>query len=363
MIAIILGTRPEIIKMSPIIRECKRKGADYFILHTGQHYSYEMDKTFFEELELPSPKYNLDAGSGSHAEQTGRIMTGIEKILIKELPDIVLVQGDTNTVLAGVLAAAKLHIRIGHVEAGLRSFDRAMPEEINRIVADHISDYLFAPTETARQYLLKEGIENNKICVTGNTIVDAVFQNREISKKKADILGTYGLVPKNYFLVTAHRAENVDSPGNLKNILAGLDALSREYAIPVIFPMHPRTKKMMEQFCLSPEKIIITDPVGFLEFLSLESNARLVLTDSGGVQEETCILGVPCVTLRTSTERPETIAAGANVLAGTGPEQILEAARKMLLSQKKWKNPYGDGMAGRMIVMLCNDLSNRKNAP
>jgi UDP-N-acetylglucosamine 2-epimerase (non-hydrolysing) len=361
MIAIILGTRPEIIKMSPIIRECERKGAEYFILHTGQHYSYEMDKTFFEELELPLPTYNLDAGSGSHAEQTGRIMTGIEKILVKERPDIVLVQGDTNTVLAGALAAAKLHIRIGHVEAGLRSFDRAMPEEINRIVADHISDYLFAPTETARKYLLKEGIDDTRICVTGNTIVDAVFQNKEISKKKADILGKCGLVPKNYFLVTAHRAENVDSPENLKNIIAGLELLSREYAIPVIFPMHPRTKKMLEQFALSPEKILITDPVGFLEFLQMESNARLVLTDSGGVQEETCILGVPCVTLRTSTERPETITAGANVLAGTSPEQIQESARKMLLRHKKWKNPYGDGTAGRTIVTICDGLPCRKN--
>jgi UDP-N-acetylglucosamine 2-epimerase (non-hydrolysing) len=184
MIAIVLGTRPEIIKMSPIIRECEAKHLDYFILHSGQHYSYDMDRAFFEELELPEPKYNLDVGSGTQAGQTAKILTGIEDVLVKESPDIVLVQGDTNTVMAGALAAAKLHIRVGHVEAGLRSFDRTMPEEINRVIADHISDYLFAPTETARRYLQNEGIEENKICVTGNTIVDAVFQNRDISKKK-----------------------------------------------------------------------------------------------------------------------------------------------------------------------------------
>jgi UDP-N-acetylglucosamine 2-epimerase (non-hydrolysing) len=356
VIAIILGTRPEIIKMSPIIRECERIREDYIILHTGQHYSYEMDKTFFDELELPQPKYNLDAGSGSHAEQTGRILTGIEKILINERPDIVLVQGDTNTVLAGALAAAKLHIKVGHVEAGLRSFDRAMPEEINRIVSDHISDYLFAPTETAKNYLLKEGIEESKIIVTGNTIVDAVYQNRDLSKKKADILGKYGLVPKSYILVTAHRAENVDSPETLKNIISTLEILAKEYSVPVFFPMHPRTKKMMDQFGLIPEKITIIDPVGFLEFLQLESNARLVLTDSGGVQEETCILGVPCVTLRTSTERPETIDTGANVLAGTHTDQILKAAKQMLSRQQDWKNPYGDGNAGERIITLCTNL-------
>jgi UDP-N-acetylglucosamine 2-epimerase (non-hydrolysing) len=359
MIAIVLGTRPEIIKMSPIIRECERRGADYFILHTGQHYSYEMDRAFFEELELPDPKYNLDVGSGTHADQTGRIMVGIEKVLMEEKPDIVLVQGDTNTVLAGALAATKLHIRVGHVEAGLRSFDRTMPEEINRIVADHISDYLFAPTETARQYLLKEGIDDRKICVTGNTIVDAVFQNLEISKKKGHILDTLGLESKGYFLVTSHRQENVDNPENLQNIIAGLEAIHREYSLPVIFPMHPRTKKMVERFNVPMDGISIMEPAGFLEFLQLESNARLVLTDSGGVQEETCILGVPCVTLRNNTERPETIDVGSNVLAGTGTSEILASVRQMLSSSRAWKNPYGDGKTGRMIVTICGGLPSR----
>ena len=361
MIAIVLGTRPEIIKMSPIIRECEARNLDYFILHSGQHYSYEMDRAFFEELELPEPKYNLDVGSGTQAGQTAKIMTGIEDVLVKESPDIVLVQGDTNTVMAGALAAAKLHIRVGHVEAGLRSFDRTMPEEINRVVADHISDYLFAPTETARQYLQKEGIEENKICVTGNTIVDAVFQNREISEKKTDILDTLGLEPREYFLVTAHRQENVDNPDTLRSIIAGLEAVHHEYSLPIIFPMHPRTRKMVEQFGISLDGISAMNPVGFLEFLQLESNARLVLTDSGGVQEETCILGVPCVTLRKNTERPETIEVGANVLAGTGAEQILASAREMLSRPRAWENPYGDGMASRMIVTICNGIPSRNN--
>jgi len=275
---------------------------------------------------------------------------------VKESPDIVLVQGDTNTVMAGALAAAKLHIRVGHVEAGLRSFDRTMPEEINRVVADHISDYLFAPTETARRYLQNEGIEENKICVTGNTIVDAVFQNREISKRRADILETLGLEPKGYFLVTSHRQENVDNPDNLRNIIAGLEAVHREYSLPVIFPMHPRTRKMVEQFGISLDGISVMNPIGFLEFLQLESNARLVLTDSGGVQEETCILGVPCVTLRENTERPETMEVGANVLAGTDSAEILRCVQHMLDRNGRWSNPYGDGTAGSMITTICGGI-------
>ena len=356
MIAIILGTRPEIIKMSPIIRECEARNLDYFILHTGQHYSYEMDRAFFENLELPEPKYNLDVGSGTHAEQTGKILVGIEKVLMHEKPDIVLVQGDTNTVIAGALAAAKLRIQVGHVEAGLRSFDRTMPEEINRVVADHISDYLFAPTETARRHLQNEGIEESKICVTGNTIVDAVFQNRDISKRRADILGTLGLEPKGYFLVTSHRQENVDNPDTLRSIIAGLEAVHREYSLPIILPMHPRTRKMVERFRISLEGISIMNPIGFLEFLQLESNARLVLTDSGGVQEETCILGVPCVTLRENTERPESVEVGANVLAGRDSAEILRCVQHMLEQNGRWSNPYGDGTAGSMIAAICGAI-------
>ena len=263
--------------------------------------TYEMDKAFFNDLELPEPKYNLDVGSGTHAVQTAKILTGIEEVLLKEKPDVVLVQGDTNTVMAGALAASKLHIKIGHVEAGLRSYDRSMPEEINRIIADHISDYLFAPTETSRQNLLAEGIPNEKIFVTGNTVVDAVYQNLEISKKHMDVLAKLGVSPKKYFLATLHRAENVDVKERLASVLDALRELWAKYDMPIIFPMHPRTAKMVEMFGLSLEGITVLPPQGYLEFLQLEENAFVILTDSGGLQEEGCILGTPCVTLRDNT--------------------------------------------------------------
>ncbi len=351
-ICIILGTRPEIIKMSPVIRACEGHGMEHFILHTGQHYSYEMDKVFFEELELPQPAYNLDAGSGTHAEQTCKIMIGIEKILMKEKPDIVLLEGDTNTVLAGALAAAKLHIKVGHVEAGLRSYDRTMPEEINRVLTDHISDYLFSPTETAKENLLREGIQEDKISVTGNTIVDAVYQNLEIARRKTDVLEKLDLKPEKYFLVTAHRQENVDVKDRLKGMLKGLELIRKEFSLPVIFSVHPRTQSRIKEFGLSMDGINAINPTGFLEFLQLESNARLILTDSGGVQEEACILGVPCVTLRDNTERPETIEAGSNILAGADPNRILECAELMLKKEKGWKNPFGDGKAGKKIMEI-----------
>ncbi len=358
MFAIILGTRPEIIKMSPIIRSCQRKNVDFFVIHTGQHYSYEMDQVFFEELGLPAPDFNLDVGSKSHAEQTGLIMTGIEKILIKEKPDVVLVQGDTNTVLAGTLAASKCSVHtdssrtidVGHVEAGLRSFDRSMPEEVNRVVADHLSRYLFAPTENAREHLCREGISEEKIFVTGNTIVDAVFENLALAKKRLDTVSGLGLSPNGYFLVTLHRQENVDARKRLEGILEGLTHIHESTGMPLVFPVHPRTEKMIASFGLELEGFQMIKPLGFLEFLQLESQARLALTDSGGVQEEACILHVPCVTIRSSTERPETVDAGANFLAGVDPASIISAADRMLARPRSWKNPFGDGMAGDRII-------------
>ena len=349
-IAIILGTRPEIIKMAPIIRECRRRGLDHFVLHTGQHYSHQMDSIFFEQLELPEARYNLDIGSASHAEQTGRIMAGVEEVLMDEQPEVVLVQGDTNTVLAGALAASKLHIKVGHVEAGLRSYDRTMPEEINRIVADHISDYLFAPTENSRENLRKEGIAEEKIHVTGNTIVDSVYQNLAIAKRKVNVLADLGLKPKEYFLVTAHRQENVDSRERLGEIIKGLELVAREFELPVVFPMHPRTRKMVEEFGFDLDGIKVIEPLGFLEFLQLEANAKLALTDSGGVQEETCILGVPCVTLRENTERPETLVVMSSILVGSMAESLFNGACSMMNRVNDWKSPFGDGTAGETIV-------------
>jgi len=354
-ISIIVGTRPEIIKMSPIIRECKNRALDYFILHTSQHYSYTMDQVFFEQLELPQPKYNLDVGSGMHGEQTGKILIGIEKVLLKEKPDVVLVEGDTNTVLAGALAASKLHIKIGHVEAGLRSYDRNMPEEINRVLTDHCSDFLFAPTEKSKQILLEEGIPENKIYVTGNTIVDAVHQNLELAYKKQNILERLGLRPQEYFLVTIHRQENVDDRIRFQLILQGLEQINKKYGYPVVYPIHPRSQKMIKEFNFESDGIDFIKPADFLEFLQLENNAKVVLTDSGGVQEETCILGKPCVTLRDNTERLETLDVGSNLLAGVKPNKIEECVSMMVDNTKKWDNPFGDGKAGSKIINIMEE--------
>jgi UDP-N-acetylglucosamine 2-epimerase (non-hydrolysing) len=371
-VAIIVGTRPEIIKMSPVIRELQSRRMSLFILHTGQHYSYNMDRVFFEQLELLEPKYNLEVGSGSHAEETGKMLMGIEQVLLKERPDVVLVEGDTNSVLAGALTASKLHIKVGHVEAGLRSYDRNMPEEINRVLTDHCSDYLFAPTEKAEAILLGEGILEEKIFVTGNTIVDAVHQNLEIARRSSRLgssrsdatpvtfnmeYRTLNLEPKNYFLVTLHRQENVDNGARLASILDGLDRVATEFGLPVIYPIHPRSRKMMKQFNLNPENLELIKPLDFLSFLHLESNARLTLTDSGGVQEESCILRVPCVTLRDNTERPETLEVGSNILAGAVPDKILECTQMMLARKNQWRNPFGDGKAGRRITKIIMEVT------
>ena len=341
--------------MSPVIRECEKRNCDYFILHTGQHYSYNMDRVFFEQLELPDAKYNLDVGSGKHGEQTGKMLIGIEKILLREKPDVVLVEGDTNTVLAGAIAATKLHIKVGHVEAGLRSYYREMPEEINRILTDHCSDYLFAPTEKSKEILLHEGIDEKKIFVTGNTIVDAVYQNLQIAHRKAETFKNLDLKEEKYFLVTAHRQENVDNRRRFDGILKGLQLINKEYDLPVIYPIHPRAKKRMMEFGLNADGIKLIEPLDYLSFLQLEANAKLVLTDSGGVQEETCILKIPCVTLRDNTERPETIEVGSNILAGTNPTKIMEAVTKMMDIKRKWKNPFGDGKAGKRIVEIIGE--------
>ncbi len=355
-IGVILGTRPEIIKLSPVIRELVRKETDFFILHTGQHYSYNLDKVFFEQLKLPQPRYNLDVRSGSHAEETGKMLIGIEKVLLEEKADIVLVEGDTNSVLAGALSAAKLGIRVGHVEAGLRSYDRTMPEEINRVLTDHLSDYLFAPTPKSKNLLIGEGITEDKIFVTGNTIVDAVYQNLKLAREKGNTLDTLHLKPKEYFLVTLHRQENVDNRSRLASILAGLDGVAEQFRLPAVYPVHPRARKRMNEFDLGPRNVTVIDPLDFLSFLLLESNAKLVLTDSGGVQEEACILGVPCVTLRDNTERPETLEVGANILAGVSADKIVECSRVMLDRKNKWSNPFGDGRAGEEIVKILLEV-------
>ena len=355
---IILGTRPEIVKCSPIIRELEKQNLAYFVLHTGQHYSYNMDRVFFEQLELQEAKFNLDVGSGTHGKQTGEMIIGIEKILQQEKPDVALVQGDTNTVLAGAIAAVKLGIKVGHVEAGLRSYDRRMPEEINRVLADHCSDYLFAPTHGSKAILLKEGIEEKKVFMVGNTVVDAVNQNLEIAKSKTRVLSLLGVESGQYLLATAHRQENVDDKTRFTGIIKGLQQIQSELKAPIIYPIHPRAKKQLEKFGINTNSITLVEPLDYLAFLLLQSKAKLVLTDSGGVQEETCILGVPCVTLRDNTERPETLDVGSNVLAGTDPDRILKAAKTSLEEKKSWVNPFGDGKTGQKIVnILKNEIA------
>lgn len=350
-LAIIIGTRPEIIKMSPIIRACKNQNKNFFVLHTNQHYSYNLDEIFFKELELPQPKYNLKIGSGTQAEQTGKIMIGMEKVLIKEKPDIVLIEGDTNTVLAGALTAAKLRIKVAHVEAGLRSYFNEMPEEINRVIADHCSDFLFAPTVENKNILLKEGILPKKIFVVGNTITDALKANLKLAGEKSEILSKLNLKKKNYCLLTLHRQENVDKKERLEKILCGMDLIYKKYGFTIVFPIHPRTKERISEFKLKiPNGIQLINPAGYLDFLQLEKNAILALTDSGGVQEEACILKIPCVTLRDNTERPETIKAGGNILSGAEPGIILKSFSKMINKKRSWKNPFGDGKTGKKII-------------
>jgi len=350
-VAIILGTRPEIIKMSPVIRELRRQKISHFIIHTNQHYSQKMDAIFFRELEIAPAKYNLDVGSGIHGLQTGKMLPRIEEVLLKEKPSCVLVHGDTNTTLSGALAAKKLHLKIGHVEAGLRSFDEKMPEEVNRVLTDHMTDFCFAPTKTASLNLRKEGINSKKIIITGNTIVEAVKQNKIIADKKSKILSKLKLENKKFALLTFHRPENTDSKKNLENIIKGLSIVNKKLNLEIIFPAHPRTQKMIDKFKLKiPAGIKIIEPVGYFDFLTLIASAQLIFTDSGGIQEEACILKVPCVTLRGNTERPETIAVGSNVLVGSDVQKILSAARKMLLKKKNWHNPFGNESVSKIII-------------
>lgn len=353
-IAVVVGTRPEIIKMSPIIMALRERRVPFFILHTGQHYSYKLDEVFFRELGLPSPRYNLRVGSGSDTAQVARILRRIEDVLASERPSMVLVEGDTNTVLAASLAAVRLHLVVGHVEAGLRSRDRNMPEEINRILTDHVSDCLFAPTALSERNLLREGIPREKIFVTGNTIVDAVKMYAPRASKRKAILTDLGVKPGRYLLLTLHRQENVDHRERLAGMLRGLALVSREFGMPILFPAHPRTRKNMRRFGLAAfPGLRVIPPVGFLDFLLLMSRARLVATDSGGIQEEACVIGTPCVTLRESTERPESIGVGANILAGCDASRILAAAREGMHMKRKWNNPFGNGRAGRKIVRIA----------
>ena len=361
-IATILGTRPEIIKMAPIIDEISKRSIPQIVLHTGQHYDKEMSDNFFRDLEIPTPDYNINVGSGTHGKQTGLMMEGIEKVLLQEKPDIVLVQGDTNAVLAGALVAAKLHIAVGHVEAGLRSFDLTMPEEINRRAADVCSQMYFIPTEESAINLLAEGYSRKNLIITGNTVVDACFRHLEIAKKKGfeeKALADLDIENMdNIITLTMHRAENVDDEKRVTSIVEALKELDD---MNIIFPIHPRTKNTLKNFGLfdelnDMEHIHIIKPIGYLDFLQLTSLSSLILTDSGGLQEEAITLDVPALTLRYNTERPETVTAGGNILVGADKKAILENVDKILNDKefcekmKNAKNPYGDGDAAIKTV-------------
>ena len=354
-IAVLVGTRPGIIKMSPLIRLLKDKKVNFFVIHAGQHYSYSMDKIFFDDLQLPLPEYVLSEVKKYklHGEQTAEMLKGIESILINTKPRIILVCGDANFNLAGALAARKLHIDVAHVESGLRSNDWRMPEEHNRVIIDHISDYLFAPTELAKNNLINENVKG-KIIVAGNIIVDAIYENLIIANEKSQILKKLKINKKEYFVLTIHREENVDNVNNLRNLKNSITSLSNQYKkYKIIFPIHPRTQNRLNMFKLNnfkTENIIIIPPLGYLDFLKLLVNARIVLTDSGGIQEEACILKVPCVTLRDNTERPETIIVGANKIVGTNHDLILNGVNIMMNVKTNWGNPFGDGNTAKTII-------------
>jgi len=323
----VIGARPQFIKYSALTKEIRKSHQD-ILLHTGQHYDYNMNKVFFDEIGIPEPDYNLGIGSGSHAYQTGEMLKGIEDILIKEKPDMVMVYGDTNSTLAGALAATKIHIKVAHVEAGLRIFDRSMPEEINRVLADHCSDYLFCPTKTAVDNLKQEGIVND-VYFTGDVMVDALNSNKEIAERSR-ILDNLGLKSKRYLVVTIHRASNTDNEENLKIISNALIELSKQ-GETIVFPIHPRTAKLLKDYGLYneiKERIKFIEPQGYFEFLKLLIHAKKVLTDSGGIQKEAYILKVPCITLRDNTEWMETVEDGWNILAGTDRQKIIRLARE-----------------------------------
>jgi len=368
----IVGARPQFVKASAVIRATQKlnkrgKRIREILIHTGQHYDYLMDRVFFEELKLPEPDYHLGVGSGSHARQTGIMLERIEAVLQKEKPHVVMVYGDTNSTLAGALAAAKLNLPVAHVEAGLRSYNRRMPEEINRLLTDHLSTFLFCPTQQAIRNLSKEGVKDGRkriVKKVGDVMYDSILFYSKIAEKKSTLLEDLGLCNpqsaighRQYFLATLHRAENTDDPQRLRSILKALDEIGGNTL--VILPLHPRTKKMMKVYHLLPrfKNIKFIEPVSYLDMLKLEKNAKAILTDSGGIQKEAYWFGVPCFTLREETEWVETIEQGWNTLVGTEEKKIVEAVRQLIGKSLPERRPgiFGDGKAGGTILRLLKN--------
>jgi len=351
----IVGARPNFMKIAPILRALDRyPDIDWKLVHTGQHYDSRMSQVFFEDLQLPVPDIFLGIGSGSHAEQTGKAMIALEAVMVEYQPDLVIVVGDVNSTLAGALAAAKLNIPVAHVEAGLRSLDRSMPEEINRICVDSISELFFTTSRTAGENLIHEGISPDKIHLVGNVMIDSLLASLK-KAQESTILDDLGVKPKTYGLLTLHHPENVDDPLILKSLIEAITTISDR--IPLVFPIHPRTQKCLQKFGLKSwldetPQIKVTDPLGYLDFLRVLSSARLALIDSSGIQEETTVLGIPCLTMRDNTERPETVAEGTNILVGRHSKRIVEEVFQVLDGQVKVGHipEFWDGQSAMRIV-------------
>lgn len=355
-IAVIVGTRPGIVMLGPVIKELERRAIDHFVIHTGQHYSPNMDAHFFVDIALSAPQYRIDgtAAHTTHGAQTAHMLSGIEDILLQARPRMVLVGGDANSNLAGALAARKLGMALGHVEAGERSFDWSMPEEHNRRMIDHISDYLFVTGENAVGNLEREGVQG-AIVRSGNPIVDASREFSRLALARPNIEEHLGVADRRYAILTMHRQENVDNPERLQGALQGVSDAAVALGIPTLFFVHPRTQKRLEEFSLldwlhDRPGIELREPAGYLDFLAYVARSELIFTDSGGVQQEACIHGINCVTLRDSTEWVETIGIGANRLAGCEPMAIVDAAKDASATTCKWEVPFGDGHAAARIV-------------
>jgi UDP-GlcNAc3NAcA epimerase len=348
-IVTVVGARPQFIKAAVVSRAVRRSHREVLV-HTGQHYDAQLSDIFFRELALPHPDYHLGVGSDSHARQTARMLEGLEELLLLERPERVIVYGDTNSTLAGALAAAKLNLPLAHVEAGLRSYDRSMPEELNRVLTDHCADFLFCPTAIAVDNLANEGIAKG-VHLVGDVMYDSVLQQTPSDDKASETLSRFGLTAGGYALATVHRAANTDDPSRLESILKALASLAE----PVVLPLHPRTRKSMAAAGLSAaSNVRLLEPLGYGDMLALEKNARCILTDSGGVQKEAFFFGVPCVTLREETEWPETVQCGWNVLVGVDSERIVEAAKRPV-PQGEHPSLFGDGHAAEKIARLLGE--------
>ncbi len=352
-VATIIGARPQFVKAAVVSRAIQaRDGIEEVIIHTGQHYDSNMSEQFFDELDIPKPAYHLNVGSSSHGKQTGQMLESIETVLTQEKPDWVLVYGDTNSTIAGALAAAKLHIPVAHVEAGIRSFNRKMPEEINRVATDHMSNFLFAPTENAVQQLRKEGLSHEQVIYVGDVMFDATLYYNERNAGRETLVDTLKLTSKGYALITLHRAENTDNSKRMQHIVSALVELSQSQTL--VLPLHPRTRHILQEMSLLDtlnEHLMVLEPVGFLDMLALEEHAASIITDSGGVQKEAYFNQVPCITLRDETEWVELVEAGWNRLCSpSAPFSLVEELRDFNSPVTSLKLLYGDGNASNKIV-------------